>query len=76
MNSLEVFENKHSDEESNDEDEYEGDDADDENLPPLVVADQLLTPLHLVGSQLPHHICSLPLYVTHGVYLRNWTYRR
>ena len=58
MNSLEVFEDKHSDEESNDENEYEGDDADDEHLPPLVVADQLLTPLHLVGSQLPHHICS------------------
>ena len=58
---LKVFEDKHSDEESNDENEYEGDGADDENLPPLVVADKLLTPLHLVGSQLPHHICSRPL---------------
>ena len=72
MNFLKVFENKHGDKEGNDEDEYEGDDADDEDLPPLVAADQLLTPLHLVRGQLPHHICSLPLNVTHDEYLRNW----
>ena len=56
-----LTEDEHSDKESNDEHKYECDDADDEDLVLLVVADELLAPLDLVRCELPQDVCPLVL---------------